>query len=77
MEADNLKIPPFRVLTFRDGREVIAETVETPEAARMRFKSAVDLCRTRDDAHAHRVELWRGEQLLETWTAELEGGSAA
>jgi hypothetical protein len=75
MEADDLKSPPFRVLTYRDGQEVITETVETPEAARMRFASAVDLCQTRDDVHTHRVELWRGQELLETWTAEPEDGS--
>ncbi|ACL63234.1 hypothetical protein [Methylobacterium nodulans] len=70
MEADDLKSPSFRILTYRDGQDVITETVETPEAARIRFASAVDLCRTRDDAHAHRVELWQGAQLLDTWTGK-------
>ncbi|WP_018261449.1 hypothetical protein [Methylobacterium sp. WSM2598] len=72
MEADTLKNPPFRVLTYRDGQDVIIETVQTPEAAQIRFASAVDLCRTRDDAHTHRVELWHGQELLEMWRGETD-----
>lgn len=34
MEASDLRHPTFRVLTFRDGRQVIAEDVETEIAAR-------------------------------------------
>jgi hypothetical protein len=67
MEADDLQPPRFRVLTYRDDQEVISETVETEIAARTRFASAVDLCRTRDDAHAHRVELRDGSSLLDSW----------
>ncbi len=67
MEASDLKHPPFRVLTFRDGQQVIAEDVETEVAARTRFASAVDLCETRDDAHAHHVELHAGSTMLDRW----------
>lgn len=67
MEANDLTHPPFRVLTYRDGREIIAEDVRTEVAARTRFASAIDLCRTRDDAHAHRVELRAGGDTLEIW----------
>lgn len=68
MEDSDLKQhPPFRVLTYRDGHEVIAEDVETEIAARTRFASAIDLCKTRDDAHSHRVELCAGADVLDTW----------
>ncbi|AWN37208.1 hypothetical protein [Methylobacterium radiodurans] len=65
MEADDLRGASFRVLTYRDGRQVICESVETEVAARTRFASAIDLCRARDDDHAHRVELWPEHSLLE------------
>jgi hypothetical protein len=64
MEANGLKHPPFRVLTFRDGQQMIAEDVETEVAARTRFASAVDLPKTRDDAHGHQVELHAGTEVL-------------
>ncbi|MGH1572399.1 hypothetical protein ACRAWG_19080 [Methylobacterium sp. P31] len=67
MEASDLKNPPFRVLTFRDGQQVTAEDVETEVAARIRFASAIDICKTRDDAHAHHVELHAGSGLLDRW----------
>jgi hypothetical protein len=67
VEADNLQGASFRVLTYRDGQQVICESVETEVAARTRFASAIDLCRTRDDAHTHRVELWQEHSLLEAW----------
>jgi hypothetical protein len=67
VEADDLQGASFRVLTFRDGQQVICESVETDVAARTRFASAIDLCRTRDDAHTHRVELWQEHSLLEAW----------
>jgi hypothetical protein len=62
----------FRVLTYRDGQHVITETLETEEAARTRFVSAIELCRTRRDAHAHRVELYEGADLLDAWPAAAE-----
>lgn len=68
MEASDLKHPSYRVLTFRDGQQVIAEDVETEVAARTRFASAVDLCKTRDDAHAHHVELHAGSGMLDRWS---------
>ena len=68
MEASDLKDhPPFRVITFRDGQEVISEDVETEVAARTRFASAIDLCQSRDAAHSHRVELHSGGEMIETW----------
>ena len=67
MEVSDLRHPTFRVLTFRDGRQVIAEDVETEIAARTRFASAVDLCETRDDAHSHHVELRAGSRVLDRW----------
>lgn len=67
MEASDLRHPTFRVLTFRDGRQVIAKDVETEIAARTRFASAVDLCETRDDAHGHHVELRAGSRVLDRW----------
>lgn len=67
MEASDLKHPPFRVLTFRGGQQVIAEDAETEVAARTRFASAIDLCKSRDDGHAHHVELHAGSDLLERW----------
>lgn len=68
MEASDLKCrPPFRVLTFRDNQEVISEDVETEIAAQTRFASAIDLCKTRDDAHSHRVELCAGGDVVATW----------
>jgi hypothetical protein len=67
MEASDLKHPPYRVLTFRDGQQVIAEDVETEVAARTRFASAVDLCKTRDDAHTHHVELHAESEILQRW----------
>lgn len=67
MEADGLKHPPFRGLTFRDGQQIIAEDVETEVAARTRFASAVDLCKTRDDAHGHQVELHAETEVLDRW----------
>ncbi|MDN3571892.1 hypothetical protein [Methylobacterium longum] len=69
MEASDLQHPPFRVLTFRDGQQVIAEDVETEVAARVRFASAVDLCKTRDDAHDHHVELHAGPKVLDRWSS--------
>lgn len=76
MEASDLKQhPPFRVLTYREGQEIIAEDVETDVAARIRFVSAVDLCKTRDDAHSHRVELHAGPDLLDAWPSTA-GGAA-
>lgn len=65
MEASDLKQPPFRVLTFREGQQVIAEDVASEVAARSRFASAVDLYKTRDVAHAHQVELHAGPNLLD------------
>lgn len=68
MEASDLKCrPPFRVTTFRDDRAVISEDVETEVAAQTRFASAIDLCRTRDDAHSHRVELRGGDDVIAVW----------
>lgn len=67
MEACDLKRPLFRVLTFRDGQQVIVEHVETEVAARTRFASAVDLCKTRGDAHAHHVELHAESGMLARW----------
>ncbi|WP_289016071.1 hypothetical protein [uncultured Methylobacterium sp.] len=67
MGADDLQNEFFRVLTFRDGQQVVSESVETEVAARTRFASAVDLCRTRDDTHGHQVELWKGSRLLAEW----------
>jgi hypothetical protein len=69
VEANDLKHPLFRVLTFRDGQQVIAEDVKTEVAARTRFASAVDLCKTRDDAHGHHVELHAGSEVLERWSS--------
>jgi hypothetical protein len=69
MEASDLKNRSFRVLTFRDGQQVIAEDVATEVAARTRFASAVDLCKTRHDAHAHHVELHAGSAVLDRWPA--------
>jgi hypothetical protein len=62
--------PPYRVSTFRDGQQVISEDVETEVAAKVRFASAVDLCRSRDDAHSHRVELRSGDDVLDTWPGD-------
>jgi len=68
VEASDLKQrPPFRVTTFRDGHEVISEDVETEIAARTRFASAIDLCKTRDDAHSHRVTLQSGGATIAVW----------
>jgi len=67
MEAEDLQHPPFQILTYRDGQQIIVETVATEVAAQTRFASAVDLCRTRDDAHAHRVELRKSGQVLSAW----------
>ena len=67
MEASDLKHPPFRVLTFRDGQQVIAEDVTTEVAARTRFTSATDLSKTRDDSHTHRVELHDKLGIVERW----------
>lgn len=68
MEASDLKCrPPFRVVTFRDSQEVLSEDVETEVAARTRFASAVDLCKTRDNAHSHRVELRAGGDVVAAW----------
>ncbi|GEP03691.1 hypothetical protein MOX02_17290 [Methylobacterium oxalidis] len=55
MEQDDLRPPPYQVTTDRDGEPVIVGTVATELAARARFESAVELCKTRDDAHSHRV----------------------
>lgn len=73
MEADDLQKPRFCIRTFRAGQVVISESVETEIAARTRFASAVDLCRSRDDAHHHRVELHWGTGLLETWSTANHG----
>ncbi|MHC2104117.1 hypothetical protein [Methylobacterium sp. CM6246] len=67
MEVSDMKNPPFCVFTYRDGQQVLAEDVETDIAARTRFASAIDLCKTRDDAHAHRVEMRAGSDLLDSW----------
>jgi hypothetical protein len=67
MEASDLKHPTFRVLTFRDGQQVIVEDVETEVAAWTRFTSAIDLCKTRDDSHAHHVELHDKSGMVERW----------
>ena len=67
MKASDLNHPPFRVLTFRDGQQVIAEDVTTEVAARTRFASAIDLCKTRDDSHAHRVELHDKLGIVDRW----------
>lgn len=69
MEANDLKHPLFRVLTFRDGQQVIAEDVKTEVAARTRFALAVDLCKTRDEAHGHHVELHAGSEVLDRWSS--------
>ncbi|MGU3668819.1 hypothetical protein ACLBX9_31955 [Methylobacterium sp. A49B] len=70
MEASDLECrPPFRVMTFRDDQEVISEDVETELAARTRFASAIDLCKARDDAHSHRVELRADGDVVATWPA--------
>ena len=61
--------PAFRVLTYRDGQHIITETLATEHAAWARFESAVEMCRTRDDAHAHRVELYEGPDMLDGWSA--------
>jgi len=71
LEAHHVPEPSYRVLTYRDGQPVIAEDVESEVAARVRFTSAVDLCRTRDDAHGHRVELWQGSSLLDAWPSPV------
>jgi len=67
MEVSDLKNPPFVVLTYRDGHVVVEEDAATEVAARLRFASAVDLCETRDDAHAHRVELRSDKAVIDTW----------
>ena len=67
MEVSDMKNPPFCVFTYRDGQQVLAEDVETDIAARTRFASAIDLCRARNDGHAHRVELRAGPDLLDSW----------
>jgi bacterioferritin (cytochrome b1) len=68
VEASDLKQhPPFRVITSRDGHEVISEDVETEIAARTRFASAIDLCKTRDDAHSHRVTLQSAGATIAVW----------
>jgi len=68
VEASDLKQhPPFRVITSRDGHEVISEDVETEIAARTRFASAIDLCKTRDDAHFHRVTLQSAGATIAVW----------
>lgn len=68
METSDLqRHPPFRILTFRDGQEVIAEDVETEVAARTRFASAVDLCKASERAHTYRVELRAGSDIVDTW----------
>ncbi len=74
MEADDLQGASYRVLTYRDGQQVICESVETEVAARTRFASAIDLCRTRDDDHPHRVELWQEHSLLEAWPEQMSEG---
>lgn len=70
MEASDLKCrPPFQVVTFRDDQEVISEDVESQVAAQTRFASAVDLCKTRDGAHSHRVELRADGDVVARWPA--------
>lgn len=64
-----MKDPPFCVFTFRDGHPVVEEDAENEVAARIRFSSAVDLCTSRGDAHAHRVELRSGADVLDTWSS--------
>ncbi|WP_342154340.1 hypothetical protein [Methylorubrum sp. SB2] len=62
--------PPFQVTTYRDGQAVIIETLDTEIAARTRFASAVDLCRTLDQAHVHSVELRANTaHLIDSWTS--------
>ncbi len=67
MEVSDMKNPPFCVFTFRDGHVVVEEDAETEVAARIRFASAIDLCKTRDDAHVHRVELRSGGDVVDIW----------
>ena len=67
MEANDLKPPPFRIVTFRDGQEIIAEDIETEVAARVRFASAIDLCKSCGDEHTHHVELRSGGETIEAW----------
>lgn len=67
MEVSDMKNPPFVVFTFREGHLVVEEDAATEVAARMRFASAVDLCETRDDLDAHRVELRAGADIIDTW----------
>lgn len=67
MEVSDMKNPPFGVFTFRDGHVVVEEDAETEVAARIRFASAIDMCKTRNDAHAHRVELRSGEDVVDMW----------
>ena len=55
MEAADLQDVLFRVLTYRDAQQVISESVETAVAARTRFASAIDLCRTRRLIGPHTV----------------------
>ena len=62
-----MKNPPFVVFTFRDEHLVVEEDAETEVAARIRFASAIDRCETRDDPHAHRVELRAGADVIDTW----------
>lgn len=62
--------PPFQVTTYRDSQAVIIETLDTEIAARTRFASAVDLCRTLDQTHDHSVELWANSaHLIDSWTS--------
>ena len=67
MEVSDMKNPPFVVFTFREGHLVVEEDAETEVAARMRFASAIDLCKTRGDPQAHRVELRSGDDVIDTW----------
>lgn len=62
-----MKNPPFVAFTFREGHLVVEEDAETEVAARMRFASSIDLCETRDDPDAHRVELRAGADIIDTW----------
>lgn len=67
MEVSDMKNPPFVVRTFRDGHVVVEEDAETEVAARIRFASAIDLGGSRNDAHAHSVELRSGEDVIDAW----------
>lgn len=68
MEADDLCTPHFQVTTYRDGQAVIIETLDTEIAAKTRFASAIDLCKSIDGTPNYKVELrGRAAQILDIW----------